>query len=101
WKVVAVPLGYESEQVVIMNVDLIARYPEGSRGPFFERLLERIHEIPGTTAATMSNTESPTGTSLLSGAIAVDRQRSNADTHGSFIRLRDVTPGYFQTFGIP
>jgi putative ABC transport system permease protein len=85
WNLVAVPLGYESERVVTMNVDLVERYPIGSRGPFFERLLERIQEIPGTAVATMSSAESPTGITLIGGGI----------------RLREVTPGYFQAFGIP
>jgi predicted permease len=99
WNLVAVPLGYESERVVTMNVDLLERYAIGSRGPFFERLLERIHEIPGTAVATMSNTESPTGVSLLSGTVSVDRPGNTPP--GSLIRLREVTPGYFHTFAIP
>src|SRR5262249_11224774 len=38
WNLVAVPLGYESERIVTMNVALnVARYPIGSRGLFFER----------------------------------------------------------------
>ena len=62
WNLVAVPLGYQSERVVTMNVALnVARYPNGSRDPFFERLLERIREIPGTAAATMTSAAPPTG----------------------------------------
>jgi len=102
WNVVAVPLGYESERVVTMNVFLNGpRYPISSRGPFFEQLLERIHEIPGTAAATMSSAESPTGIDLVGMIASVDRQPRNALPPGTVIRQREVTPGYFQTFGIP
>jgi len=101
WNVVNVPLGYESEGIVTMNVFLNERYPIASRGPFFERLLERIHEIPGTAVVTMSSAEPPTGVDLLGGFASVDRQPRNVLPPGSWIRQREVTPGYFQTFGIP
>src|SRR6185369_6534839 len=62
WNLVAVPLGYRSEQVFTMNVALNgALYPAGSRSPFFERLLERIRQIPGTAAATMTDGAFPAG----------------------------------------
>lgn len=116
WKLAAVPLGYQSERVVTLNMTLnVARYPKDSRDPFFERLLERIRGIPGTTAATMTSAAPPTGTSLLMGICCpVDRQPprnirgSPQAGPGTFVvkatqlmRLREVTPGYFQTFSIP
>jgi len=102
WNLAAVPLGFESERVVTMKVALNATfYPAGSRGPFFERLLERIQQIPGTAVASMSDAASPSGISLVGGLSSVDRQPRNVLPPGSSIRLREVTPGYFQTFGIP
>jgi putative ABC transport system permease protein len=102
WNLVAVPLGYDSERVVTMNVGLnSALYPAGSRGPFFERLLERIREIPGTAAATMTSSAFPTGTGPLVAKPPVDGQPSDPQANVLSIRRREVTPGYFQTFGIP
>jgi putative ABC transport system permease protein len=99
---VAVPLGYHSERVLTMNVTPnAAHYATGAGGPFFERLLERIHEIPGTAAATMSSAAPPTGVALAGFNFPVDRQRRAAPELRSPIRIREVTPGYFQTFGIP
>jgi len=64
WNLAAVPLGYQSERVVTMTVALNGLlYPSGSRNPFFDRLLERIREIPGTAAATMTSDVFPAGTS--------------------------------------
>jgi predicted permease len=113
WNLIAVPLGYQSERVITMTVTPnIARYPPGTSGPFFERLLERIHAIPGTAGVTMSSAAPPTGVALAAGFLpAVDHQAEirRPTSPGVFappslaspLRLREVTPGYFETFGIP
>ena len=101
WNLVAVPLGYHSERVVTMNVTPnLARYAPGTSGPFFEQLLERLGEIPGTVAATMSSARPPDGVALAGMNFPVDRQPGAPDLV-SPIRIREVTPGYFQTLGIP
>jgi predicted permease len=102
WNVVSVPLGYQSEQVFTMRVvPNIARYAPGSRDAFFEQLLERIHQIPGTVAATMSSDEFPGGIHSLASRVAVDGEPAKPLADGARLRGRDVTPGYFQTFRIP
>ena len=101
WNLVAVPLGYQSERVVTMTViPNVARYSADARGPFFERVLEHIREVHGTTSATMSSAAPPSGVALAGMNFAVDHQRAPLAIR-SPIRLREVTPGYFQTFGIP
>jgi putative ABC transport system permease protein len=101
WNLVAVPLGYRSEQVITMEVaPNVARYGPKARGPFFEQVLERVREIPGTAAVTMSSAAPPSGVALAGFNFPVDRQR-RAPTIQSPIRIREVTPGYFKTFGIP
>ena len=111
WNLAAVPLGYESERVVTMDVTLnVARYPKNSRNLFFERVMERIRGIPGTTASTMTSAAPPAGVTLMGACCPVDRKPpalrpTGPGTFGEkparFVRLREVTPGYFQTFGIP
>jgi len=101
WNLVAVPLGYQSDRVVTMTViPNVARYSADARGPFFERVLEHIREVHGTTSATMSSAAPPSGVALAGMNFAVDHQRAPLAIR-SPIRLREVTPGYFQTFGIP
>ena len=64
--VVSVPLGYRSEQVVTMTVALNnALYPNDTRVAFFQRVLERIGEIPGTVSATMTSDAFPAGSGWL------------------------------------
>jgi len=102
WNLVAVPLGYRSEQVFTMNAALnAALYPAGSRSPFFERLLERIRKIPGTAAATMTDGAFPTGVTRRLTGFRVDGKPRDPQAKEPLMRVREVTPGYFQTFGIP
>ena len=99
WNMVKVPLGYVSERVFTMNVAINPeRYAPGEREPFFERLLERVRRIPGTTAATMTSMAFPTNGSTVVG-FAVDGGARDEQRLG--MCWREVTPGYFQTFSIP
>lgn len=101
WNLISVPLGYESKGVVTMNVNLEGqRHPYGSNLPIFERLLERVREIPGTTAAAMTSHSAPTGVFEQVRGVAVDHERDTR-ANGLLMRVRAVTPGYFRTFGIP
>jgi predicted permease len=102
WNQVAVPLGYQSERVITMNVTPnVVNHAAGPRNLFFERLLEHIREIPGTTAVTMTSAAAPAGVGLQGMIFPVDHQPRDSRPPGPFMRLREVTPGYFQTFGIP
>jgi putative ABC transport system permease protein len=102
WNLAAVPLGYQSERVMTMSVTpTVGRYPAGSLDLFFNRVLERIREIPGTTAVTMTSAAAPAGVTLAGAIFPVDRQPRDSRPPGPFMRIREVTPGYFHTLGIP
>ena len=102
WNLVSVPLGYENERVITMSVALNpALYPAGSRTLFFEQLLGRIRQVPGTAASTMTSDAFPAGISRLTTNVPIDRQPRDPQFNGTLMRVREVTPGYFQTFGIP
>jgi putative ABC transport system permease protein len=103
WNVVSVPLGYQSERVVTMTVTLNSLlYPTGSRDPFFERLLERLRHIPGAATVTMTTGAPPAGPASKITGFSLDGQPPNPQKSASHLsRVRAVTPGYFQMFGIP
>jgi putative ABC transport system permease protein len=102
WNLVSVPLGYESERTVTMTVALNpALHRPGSRLPFFDRLLEHVREIPGTASATMTGAAFPSGPRGTLTIPRIDGQTSLAADDGTRVRYRAVTPGFFQTFGIP
>jgi putative ABC transport system permease protein len=103
WNLVNVPLGFESDRVVTMSVMLTAgRFPqEDQQHAFHETLLDRIRQLPGTVSATLSNAPAPTGLTVMAANISVDGQPRDPNRLHSSIRLRDATPGYFETFRIP
>jgi predicted permease len=103
WNLVSVPLGYQSERVVTMTVALNnLLYPDGTRDPFFQRLLERIREIPGAATVTMSSGAPPAGTTMkLTGLTLDGRPPDFSQGSQPTLRVRAVTPAYFQMFGIP
>src|SRR4029079_10828403 len=51
--------------------------------------------------ATMTSDAFPAGTSWLTTNFPVDGQARDPQAKGPRIRIREATPGYFQTFGIP
>jgi putative ABC transport system permease protein len=102
WNLVSVPLGYQSERVVTMTVALNnLLYPNGTRDPFFDRLLARIREIPGTADVTMTSGAPPAGRTAKLVGMTLDGRPPNRQNYLPVMRVRAVTPGYFQIFGIP
>lgn len=103
WNLVSVPLGYRSERIVTMSVALNPRlYPPGSRIPFFEQVLDRMREIPGTASVAMTTGKPPAGVvSLVTGFEIDGRAYNPQDYNLPVMRVRAVTPGYFQMFDIP
>jgi predicted permease len=102
WNLVSVPLGYQSERVVTMTVALNPLlYPNGSRDPFFERLLARLREIPGTAAVTMTSGAPPAGATAKITGFTLDGRPPDRQNYVPVMRVRAVTPDYFQMFGIP
>jgi predicted permease len=101
WNVVNIPLGFEASRVVTLSVGLSAtRYPTPAhRSAFFEELLARATATPGAVAAAVSTAPAPLGTSLAATRSEVENRATGPLQHDP-IRLRSVTPGYFETFRI-
>ena len=104
WNVMAVPLGFDAERVITLTAVLSpVRYPTTERGAvFLEELLARARAMPGTVSAALSNVAPPP---LLSGVmvsgIEVEGRAVESNAPRPPIRLRSVTPRYFETFRIP
>jgi predicted permease len=92
----AVDLGVEPEGVSTINVALpAARYPRPAAYAFYSSLLERVRALPGVEAAA-----GVYGLPLISiGASPLALPPSAPE--GAEGEVWVVTPGYFQTFGIP
>jgi hypothetical protein len=70
------------------------------RSSFFEELLTRAQATPGTVSAALSSAPPPLGASR--GALAIDVEgRSGSGVRHPPVRIREITPGYFETFRMP
>jgi predicted permease len=102
WNVVSIPLGFEADRVVTLSVGLSAtRYPTPAhRSAFFEELLARARATPGAVAAVLSNAPAPLGATLGDGSSEIEDRPLAGEIHHDPIRVRQVTPEYFDTFRI-
>jgi len=102
WHVVNVPLGFDAERVVTLTTVLSrVRYPTVEHGAvFFEELLGRARAMPGTVSVALSDSLPPPRSSgaRLTGWEIEGRP---FEPNGPLIRVRSVTPSYFETLKIP
>jgi len=103
WNVVSVPLGFDGQNVITLTASLSAtRYPTSEHvGAFFHELLARAQATPGTVSAALSDAAAPRGRRRGSSNIGIDDQVAEAGARHATIRIREVTPGYFEAFRIP
>ena len=93
--------GFSADGVVAVEIaPLASRYPDtAERAALYDRILERIHRLPGVTSAAW--------TSLLplSGETWVDLISREGDTRSTFQKLsanyRFIGPDYFRTLSMP
>ena len=102
WHVVNVPLGFDAEHVVTMTASLSpVRHPSIEHGAtFFEALLERARAMPGTVSVALSSGPPPPLLSNMRAPIEVEGLPVDPKTYRP-LRIRSVTPQYFETFRIP
>jgi putative ABC transport system permease protein len=103
WNLVSVPMGFDSERVLTLSATLnTVRYrtPEQQLA-FFDQLLDRAKGIPGTISAALSDASPPMGVSMLAGLMEVEGQPQDPAPLSEAIRVRSVTPQYFETLRIP
>jgi predicted permease len=102
WNLVDLPLGFDAERVITLSAGLSAsRYPsEAHRSAFFSELLEQAAATPGAVSAAVTNAPPPLGATLATTRIEVERRPETRKARHDTIRIRHVTPGYFDTFRI-
>jgi putative ABC transport system permease protein len=102
WNVVTIPLGFETDRVVTLSAGLSAtRYPTPAhKSAFFEELLARAGAMPGTVAASLSDAPGPFGAFLGDASSEVEDRPLAGELRHDPIRVRYVTPEYFDTLRI-
>jgi predicted permease len=94
-------LGFKSRNIFTARIGLSeTAYPEGpQRIAFFDELLRRLRSVPGVTSVALTSHLPTSGTDLRKGAVEGRAYATNNDY--PTLRLIVVSPGFFETFGIP
>jgi predicted permease len=93
-------LGFAAESVIQARINPQASgYKQEQLPDLYRRLLERLNSAPGVSSVSMAGSGFRTGTSRTC-CISVEgyAHRPNEDRE---IQINRVTPGYFQTMGLP
>jgi predicted permease len=105
WNFSRAPLAFETRNILVVPVTLgAAKYPNPEqRIAFFEQLLERASETPGTLSAAMTDSLPPAGSTdhMLFTNVNVEGRPPIPEGTGGTVAWRSVTPGYFRALGIP
>jgi putative ABC transport system permease protein len=91
------PRGVMTAMIILPRM----KYPEGpQRAAFFKQLVERVKAIPGVAGAGATGTL-PLGGSFWGRSLTVEGFPVLSVGQAPMIQHTVVTPGYFQTMGIP
>ncbi len=99
-QLVALPLGFESDRVLVVDVNTSrTALDPTNRGVFLERLADTVRTIPGVTGASVSlNTPVNRGVTAVSEFNAVGGPELPRTERRAIVNL--VTPGWFETYGM-
>jgi putative ABC transport system permease protein len=92
-----VPLGMHAEHVLTLRTALPPQYDPGRRGAIVAQLVANCAALPGVTSAAAVSTLPLTGEA--EGWGLADEHDPNPSNF-TMVRIRAVTPGYFETMGI-
>ena len=106
-KVLAMDRGFDSDNLVLMSMDLtIQNYSEAKGRSFYEELIKRVEAIPGVISASLAKTVPPNDWSdrvnvfLPAEEPPPDVLRTRDDL-GLRVDANRIAPHYFRTLGIP
>jgi predicted permease len=93
--------GFEMKNVYVVSADLNLHGYDASRAIGFQRdLTERLKAMPGVKSVGLART-APLGSSFAITRIAVQGQVPPLGSHPPNVNFNTVSPGYFETLGIP
>jgi putative ABC transport system permease protein len=105
WKIETVALGMRPANVFTVPLTIAEhQYPQpANRVQFFEEVERRTGRLPGVEASAVSDSIPPTGSmrTMIYSLIDVEGRARAAQGTGGMVGWRAVTPGFFETLGIP
>jgi predicted permease len=106
-KLATLPLGFDSDRVLLVNVDVSrTRVPLSERLPFFDRLVADAAAVPGVAKAAVSRQTPVAGVGLVEIIRTSDEPASfevmkNGKLSPSGSYANYISPGFFATYGMP
>jgi len=96
----AVAPGFEAQELLVMQVQTYGRRfdDDGTCNRFFAQALDAVRNVPGVTAAAFTSQLPLSGDADLYG-VEFEKDGSDGHVRGAF--RYGVSPGYFETMGIP
>jgi putative ABC transport system permease protein len=92
--------GFEAKKLFLMGFDLGSMHYDQDRGEqFYRDAMERAVSVPGVQSAAVAS-NFPLGGGLAR-TIFLEGEDEKSGQRGTLTSLNDVSPGYFQTEGIP
>ncbi len=105
WRLQNARLGFERERIVTASFTLPRnRYADETRQlNFFNQLEERLNGLPGAIAVAITDTLPPGGDPRSRPYVALRNSGGDSAEQGmgGLVKWRYVTPGYFESLGIP
>jgi macrolide transport system ATP-binding/permease protein len=93
-------LGFESKNLLSLNVDLAALHYEEDRGEqFYRSAIERVQNSPGVASVSVA-ANSPIGGGFSRTVFPEGRDEASG-YRGTLTEVNDITPNYFDTMHIP
>jgi putative ABC transport system permease protein len=92
--------GFESKRLFTLNFDLGSQHYDQDHGEqFFRDAIERAGSVPGVQSAAVASNSPLIG--RIARTIFLEGQDENSGQRGTLTTLNSITPGFFQTLGIP
>jgi predicted permease len=104
-RLATLPLGFDSDRVLVANVDVSRAVDPGNRLPFFQQLVAAVAAVPGIEGAGGSMATPVSGSSMLGfidlpGAPPPQPEPGPVPFWNSrSIMVNQITPGWFATYG--
>jgi predicted permease len=106
-KALTMPRGFDSENIILMSMDLTIRgYSEAQGRAFYEEIINRIDGLPGVISSSLAKTVPPNSWSdrlavFLPGEEPPAEVLKARDDLGLRVDANRIAPHYFRTLGIP
>jgi putative ABC transport system permease protein len=102
WNLTTLDPGYATRDILTARIDIDeGRYPLAARVQYFERLLERIRQVPGVASAGITSTTplNPAGIDFNLPYLA-EGQAPVPEEKAAEVDYRIISPGYLEAMGI-